>query len=169
MTVLSKLVSALSPFAQSKGKSFCKYTVPEGVESLASVPTNGDELLLYAPITAALNDVKKGVLKSEMRDAWDIELPFKLKQGQIEVEEAAIAASLPILEQATLIVHLVAPDVIDPGLPAGIEPEEGVLRVGTKSDLPRTGADDGSLDHRVSALEGVGIGDLAQQIGRAHV
>ena len=97
-----------------------------------------------------------------------VDLPG-LRRTEDPIEEAAIAASLPILEQATLVVHLVAPDVFDPGLPPGIEPIEGILRVGTKSDLSPSSPAEGDLDLLVSARADVGISELARRIRDAIV
>ena len=91
-----------------------------------------------------------------------------LRDTDDSIETAAIAATLDAIRPAVLVIHLMAPDVEDAGLPAGLAPAEGVLRVQGKADLleaddgvPST---DGEIDLRISALTGEGIPGLANAV-----
>jgi len=82
-----------------------------------------------------------------------------LRESDDAIEQAAIQSSLAVIRNAVLVIHLIAPDVTDHGLPEGLAPEEGIIRVQTKSDLPATTPI--SADHSVSAIDDRGMTSLA--------
>ena len=90
-----------------------------------------------------------------------------LRDTDDPVETAAIATALDAIRQAVLVIHLMAPDVKDPELPAGIAPAEGVLRVQGKADLLEAAglaANDDEIDLRISAVTGEGIAGFATAV-----
>lgn len=157
---------------RARGRRLGRLLEP-AIVACAGAPNAGKSALLNALLqeTAVLVSDRAGTTRDHVARLLDldgvivewVDLPG-LRRTDDPIEEAAITASLPILKQATLIVHLVAPDVPDPGLPPGIAPAEGVLQVGTKSDLPQAASVDDPPDLRVSALEAVGITELARRI-----
>ena len=82
-----------------------------------------------------------------------------LRETDDAIEQAAIQSSLAAIRNAVLVIHLIAPDVIDHGLPEDLDPEEGIIRVQTKSDLPATTPI--TADHSVSAIGDRGVTSLA--------
>ena len=71
------------------------------------------------------------------------------------------------IRHAVLVIHLVAPDVEDAGLPEGLAPVEGVLRVRGKADLlghRAACANEDEIDLRVSAVTGEGITAFASVV-----
>ena len=95
-----------------------------------------------------------------------------IRDSEDPVETAAIAATLEPIRRATLVIHLVAPDVEETRLPDGIAPVEGVLRVRGKSDLRErddTPAKAEGFDLQVSAVSGQGVPELAKAVRRRIV
>ncbi len=157
---------------RERGRRLGRLLTP-AIVACVGPPNAGKSALLNALLreTAVLVSDRAGTTRDHVSRLLDldgvivewVDLPG-LRRTDDPIEAAAIAASLPVLKQATLIVHLVAPDVPDPGLPSGLEPVEGVLKVGTKCDLASAGSIGDLPDLRVSALEGVGITELAGRI-----
>ncbi len=94
-----------------------------------------------------------------------------LRESEDHIEQAAIDAGLIALQDATLVVHLTAPDVADTVFPEELRPAEGVLRVLNKIDLldriDAAGIPEDQLG--ISARSGEGIVELAQTIRRRIV
>ena len=90
-----------------------------------------------------------------------------LRDSEDPIETAAIAAAMEAIRHAVLVIHLVAPDVEDAGLPEGLAPVEGVLRVRGKADLlghRAACANEDEIDLRVSAVTGEGITAFASVV-----
>ena len=90
-----------------------------------------------------------------------------LRDTDDPIENAAISAAMEAIRHAVLVIHLVAPDVEDAGLPASLAPAEGVLRVRSKADLLESGAvpaADDVVDLRISAVTGEGIAEFAHAV-----
>jgi small GTP-binding protein len=85
-----------------------------------------------------------------------------LRDSDDPIEQAAIAASLPAIRGATLIVHLTSPDTENAVIPDGLAPSEGVLRVVNKLDLDPSAAE--LADLAISAGTGEGVVKLAQAV-----
>lgn len=85
-----------------------------------------------------------------------------LRETDDAIERTAIRSSLDAIRNAVLVVHLIAPDAPDPGLPDDLHPDEGVLRVRTKSDLPAPTPI--RSDHVVGAIDDRGVTELASLI-----
>lgn len=91
-----------------------------------------------------------------------------LRESDDPIERAAIKASLSSIREATLIIHLTAPDVANAVLPDDLDPPEGILSVQNKVDLlGSTEVPAGQIT--VSAKRGTGILELAQMIRRRIV
>lgn len=94
-----------------------------------------------------------------------------LRKSEDPIEQAAIDAGLIAIREATLVIHLTAPDVADAEFPEELRPAEGVLTVRNKIDLlDRSDPVGLPEDHLgISARSGEGIVELAQAIRRRIV
>ena len=91
-----------------------------------------------------------------------------LHESEDPIEQAAIKSSLRAIRDATLVIHLTAPDVADAVLPRELCPPEGILPVLNKIDLIDPA--DVPVDRiAISAERGEGIVELAQMIRRRIV
>lgn len=70
---IQELVTALRPLAAKSGKSFAKYTIPEGTgkeaEKTGSAVVDGDELVAAADVSEALANVSKPIGKDDAKAA----------------------------------------------------------------------------------------------------
>lgn len=91
-----------------------------------------------------------------------------LRASDDHLERAAIDASLTAIREATLVIHLTAPDAADAVLPEKLHPPEGILPVLNKIDL--IDSTEVPTDRMtISAKSGEGIVELAQAIRRRVV
>lgn len=85
-----------------------------------------------------------------------------LRSATDPIEQAAIDATTDALAEATLLVHLHAPDVDPIPIPEDLAPAAGVLSVGNKSDM--TDHDEIRHDASTSAQTGDGVLALARLV-----
>ena len=158
----------IDPEELARGRRLDRLVTPATIVCVGA-PNAGKSSLLNAllAVDAAIVTDRPGTTRDRVSRRLDlagvvvewVDTPG-LRESEDPIERSAIEASLSTIRAATLVVRLIAPNLADPRLPDGLDPEEGILEVRSKIDL-RTEPGPGL---GVSARTGRGIRELAEEL-----